>query len=256
MALACLGAPAESSAGGASAGAYHVIKKGETLYSVAKVYGLSPDAIAKANDIDDPARLRIGTRLLIPSVHRVAKGETLFGIARTYGVGLEALRKANGLTEASVIKPGDSVLIPSAAAPAPPAAAPAPIPDTVRLSPRTAEAKVIWPCLGEVSYLDGKAYGVVIKTKPGEPQKAVASGTVTFADVFRGYGRVVMVVSSNGFTYVYGGNDVISVQAGEKVRSGQEIGKIGVDARQGGPAAYFLVTKDGEAVDPALAPRD
>jgi lipoprotein YgeR len=266
IALAALGSGAEPAAGGSGGGgAYHILQKGETLYSVARTYGLSPDAIARANSVSDPAKLRIGTKLLIPAVHRVAKGETLFGIARSYGVTLEDLRAANGLSGSSVIKPGDAILLPAGAAKeppkdpkapaAPPAAAPS-FPDSVRISAKPVDAKASWPCPGEISYLDGKAYGVVIKTKDGEKQKAVASGTVTFADVFRGYGRVVMIVSKAGYTYVYGGNDTISVQAGDRVKSGQEIGKTGLDAKHGGSVAYFLVSKDGEAVDPASAPRD
>jgi len=265
LALGTLASAAESGSGGAAGGAaaYHVLKKGETLYSVAKAYGLSPEAIAKANAISDPAKLQVGRKLLIPSVHRVAKGETLFGIARAYGVTVDALRAANGLSSASIIKPGDAILIPSGAgAPAPAGStvpsSPAvpPFPDAVRLSSRPVDSKASWPCAGEVSYLEGKAYGVVIKTKLGEAQKAVASGTVIAAGPFRGYGHVVLVVSKAGYTYVYGGNDAISLKAGDKVRGGQEVGKVGMDAKQGGPAAYFLVFKDDEAIDPAQAPRD
>jgi lipoprotein YgeR len=260
MALACLAAAAESAPGVAavgpsSGGIYHVLQKGETLYSVAKSYGLGADAVAKANSIADPAKLRIGTKLLIPAVHRVEKGETLFGIAKSSGVALEALREANGLSSSSVIKPGDVLVLPGGAKEAPKAAVPEP-PDTVRVSAKPVDSKVAWPCAGELSYLEGKAFGVLIKTKDGEAQKAVASGTVTFADDFRGYGKVVMVVSKAGYMYVYGGNDTISVQAGDRVRSGQELGRTGPDAKHGGSVAYFLVSKDGEAVDPVRAPRD
>jgi len=257
---------------------YHVLKKGETLYSVAKAYGISPESLARANSISDASKLPAGMKLLIPRVHRVAKGETLYGIARAYGVALESLRAANGFKDGAVIKPGDVLVIPAGAAgdakagsaapaaapsaapaaktPSPAAASPAKSPDPLRLSSKSVDARVVWPCSGEVSYLEGKAYGVLIKARPGESQKAVSSGTVAFADVFRGYGRVVMVSSSKGYLYVYGGNESISVRAGDKIRSGQVLGVIGVDAKLGAPAAYFLVSKDGVAIDPAKAPRD
>ncbi len=259
---------------------YHVLKKGETLYSVAKAYDISPDAIAKANSIGDASKLPAGMKLVIPRMHRVAKGETLYGIAKAYGVALDSLRAVNGYKDGAVIKPGDKLVIPAGAAavggakagssapgpaaadPAPagkappPQAAPAGFPDSLRLSFKSADAKVSWPCSGDVSYLEGKAYGVLIKARLGESQKAVSSGTVAFADIFRGYGRVVMVASSKGYLYVYGGNESISVRAGDKVRSGQVLGVVGVDAKLGAPAAYFLVSKDGVAIDPAKAPRD
>jgi len=247
-----------------SANTYHVLKKGETLYSVARAYDVSPRALAAVNGISDPSKLQIGAKILIPRVHRVVKGDTLFGIAKSYGVSLESLRAVNGLSEGALIKPGDSLVLPSSAAkPSAPTAAPAavsssmvPLPDAVRLSSQVVNVKTTWPCAGEIAYLDGKAYGVVIKTSLGESQRAVASGTVIYADIFRGYGRVVIVESHAGYIYVYAGNESTSVKTGEKVKSGQELGKVGMDAKLGGPAAYFLVSKSGEAVDPAKAPRD
>ncbi|HET7839348.1 MAG TPA: LysM domain-containing protein, partial [Rectinemataceae bacterium] len=107
--VAALGAPAAQTV-------YHVLAKGETLYSVARSYGVSVEAIAAANGIADPAKARVGQRLLIPAVHKVAKGETLFGIAKDYGVGVDELRSANRLKPETVIKVGDALFIPGAAA--------------------------------------------------------------------------------------------------------------------------------------------
>jgi lipoprotein NlpD len=271
---------------------YHILEKGETLYSVARSYGVSLDTIAKANSIDDPSKLRVGKRLLIPGgvathdavasgddahdlaaaesqMYKVAKGDTLFSIARAYGVGLNALRAANKLTASALIKPGDTLAIPAGgkSAPALPAATannatpPATIsvstpavPEAVKTSVKPVSKGLSWPCPGEILYLDGKAYGVVIRSKLGEALKAVASGTVSSAGPYRGYGNVVFVLA-RGYIYVYGGNDSISVRAGDQVVAGQELGRVGMDVKQGSPAAYFLVFKNGEAVDPAAAPR-
>jgi murein DD-endopeptidase MepM/ murein hydrolase activator NlpD len=273
---------------------YHILEKGETLYSLARSYGVSPDTIAKANSIDDPSKLRAGKRLLIPGgaaahdvvasgedthdlapvesqMYKVVKGDTLFSIARAYGVGLNALRAANKLTASAVIKAGDTLAIPAGAGgksdPALPAATannattpvtvsvstPA-VPEAVKTSVKPVSKGLSWPCPGEILYLDGKAYGVVIRAKLGEALKAVASGTVSSAGPYRGYGNVVFVLA-RGYIYVYGGNDSISVRAGDQVVAGQELGRVGMDVKQGGPAAYFLVFKNGEAVDPAAAPR-
>lgn len=281
---------------------YHVIGKGETLYSIARTYGVAAEAIAKANSIDDPSRLKVGMRILIPRddaakgsapaealKYKVVKGDTLFSIAKTYGVGLDALRSANRMKASSVIKPGDTLSIPPGgkaaaavvpAAPAAPAApvsidpaqpapeppqgpppaadtaSPAPaIPEAVKTSSKAVSKGLSWPCSGEILYLDGKAYGVLIRSKLGESMKAIAAGTVSSAGTYRGYGNVVFVLS-RGYIYVYGGNDSISVRAGDHIAAGQEIGKVGMDAKQGVPAAYFLVFKNGSAVDPASAPRD
>jgi murein DD-endopeptidase MepM/ murein hydrolase activator NlpD len=96
---------------------WHVLAKGETLYGVARTYGVSPEALEFANGIDDPAKLKIGQRLAIPSMHRVEKGETLFGIAKAAGTSVAELRKANRLAADAVIKPGDLLFLPLGAAP-------------------------------------------------------------------------------------------------------------------------------------------
>jgi murein DD-endopeptidase MepM/ murein hydrolase activator NlpD len=268
---------------------YHVLEKGETLYSVARSYGVRPEAITKANSIDDPSKLRAGRRLLIPrdvvtsgvaakglvadgageaTTYKVVKGDTLFSIARTFGVALEALRSANRLNAASVIRAGDELSIPAGGR-APPVRDPGPaaltssaspdsvpaMPSAVRTSSKAVAKGVSWPCSGEILYLDGKAYGVVIRAKLGEAQKAIAAGTVSSAGPYRGYGNVVFVLT-HGYIYVYGGNESLSVRAGDRITAGQELGRVGMDAKQGGPAAYFLVFRNGEAVDPAAAPRD
>jgi murein DD-endopeptidase MepM/ murein hydrolase activator NlpD len=276
---------------------YHVLAKGETLYSLARSYGITVDAIVKANSIADPSRLRPGMKLLIPGAgisaensgaaaaspgeagapltYKVAKGDTLFSIARSYGVSVDALRKANKLAPSSVLKYGEKLELPAGAkapapspsakvAPAPdaqpvskPAAMGAPVePEAVKTSVKAVDKALSWPCPGEILYLDGKVYGIVIKAKEGAIERAVAAGTVSSAGPYRGYGNVVFVLSRTGHIYVYGGNDSLSVRAGDKIVAGQALGKVGMDAKQGSPAAYFLVFKNGEAVDPALAPRD
>ena len=168
--------------------------------------------------------------------------------------------KSDSVPAAAVTGPDPVQRSPAATPPAPPTAPPAssaatPMPEAVKTSAKAVDKNLSWPCPGQIVYLDGKAYGVVIRSAKGEAIKAVASGTVSSAGPYRGYGNVVFVLS-RGYIYVYGGNESLSVKAGDKVAAGQELGKVGMDAKQGGPAAYFLVFKNGSAVDPAAAPRD
>ncbi len=85
---------------------YHVLKKGETLFSLSREYNVPVGALESANRIGDPSTLQVGTRLLIPSLHRIQSGETLFGIARQYGIGVEALMAANRLDAKSILRVG------------------------------------------------------------------------------------------------------------------------------------------------------
>ena len=297
---------------------YHVLQKGETLFSISRQYNVPVDAIVAANGIADPSKLKVGEKLLIPSLHKVQRGETLFGIARSHGISVESLRSANRLGEKSLLKVGDVLYIPGSAdakggtaAPvaqassggsstpaasgggasasggaaaggaaaaagssasagteqagkgsAPPASTkgppPAFDPPAVKVSNRSVDMGLIWPCGGDASYLDGKLFGVMFRPRQGDPEKAVAAGTVVSAGPYRGFGQVVFVQGRGSLIYVYGGNESIVVRVGDKVRSGQELGRVGVDAKEGRPTpvAYFFVFKNGEALDPATAPRD
>ena len=296
----------------------HVLQKGETLYAISRKYEVPYEALASANSITDPTKVKIGTVLVIPSVHLVTKGETLYGIAREYGTTVSALLSSNKLSSGYVLKIGDILVVPGtqengaaippakpssasasastsipvsttvtapavAIAPAPVHAAPAPspviapapsstvgasavvspatssyapMPTAMRTQEKIVDMKLAWPASGKAYYLDGKLDGVMIRVKPGDSAKAVAAGTVVSAGPSRGFGQVAFVQSKAGYVYVYGGNDSLFVKTGENIASGKEIGKIGLDAKDGTPVAYFFVFRNGQSMDPALAPRD
>ena len=124
-----------SSSGGKFTGV-HIVKSGDTLTKLARDYGVSADALARANATDSPDRLLIGERLLVPgggsssrdssppddksfstnssksSIHTVRKGEHLGSIAKRYGVTTSALARANSLKNANIIEIGDRLVIP------------------------------------------------------------------------------------------------------------------------------------------------
>jgi len=253
----------------------HVLQKGETIYGVARTYAVPYEAILAANGIADPRRVLPGTRLVIPVSHKVLKGETLYGIARTYGTALEDLLRANKLSAASVIKPGDLLVIPGGTSPkaatgsASPSAAVPPSSGAAGAGsipsggtgpavkpPVKPPAGGPWPAQGDAVYLDGKLFGVGIRTEENAPIRAVRSGTVISAGPFRGYGRVAFVQAKDGLVYVYGGAQTLGVKIGEPIRPGSEIGRVGIDLKEGRPIAYFLVFKQGNPLDPAKVPRE
>ncbi|MFO7698580.1 MAG: LysM peptidoglycan-binding domain-containing protein [Anaerolineae bacterium] len=79
----------------------HTVRAGETLYSLARHYGISVEAIQKVNGLSGTA-IRTGMVLVIPGTearrtHVVQTGETLYGIAARYGLSLDELMRANAL---------------------------------------------------------------------------------------------------------------------------------------------------------------
>ena len=112
----------------------HVVGLGETLYSIARMYGVSPQAIAAENGLVNPNFIYAGQRLTIPGsfgpgysrppapqpgagggLHQVMLGETLYSIAARYGTTVSALLAANGLANPDYIYAGQQLRIPGGA---------------------------------------------------------------------------------------------------------------------------------------------
>lgn len=245
----------------------HVLRKGETIFGVARTYSVPYEAVIAANNIEDPRKVLPGTRLLIPASHKVAKGETLYGIARLYGIPLAELLKANRLASGAVIKPGDVLVVPGGGPASPAVSAPAvssgktdALLDAPSASSEKAPSKPVpsgaWPAQGDPYYLDGKLFGIGIRTEQDVPIRTVRSGTVISAGPFRGFGRVALIQAGDGLIYVYGGAQTLEVRIGESVQAGKEIGRVGTDLKEGRPIAYFMVFQKGTPLDPVTVPRE
>lgn len=98
----------------------YYVKKGDSLYGIAKSYGVSVEDIKKLNNLSNN-NLSIGQELLIPGlssenvpsvkVYTVVKGDSLYKIANLYGVSVDELKSANKLSS-SVLSIGQQLVIP------------------------------------------------------------------------------------------------------------------------------------------------
>ena len=249
-------------AGAVSAEDIHVLQQGETLFRVSRKYGVPVDVLQRFNAIEDPQTLKVGTRIRVPGDYKVRKGDTLYGIARRFSVELGELLRLNGITDREVLKVGRTLYLPSGAV----AAARDPSADGTRDSlgpdagastPRPGESREagFWPLSGIRKPLQGRILGTVIYGQTGQPVVSVSSGRVIWAGPYRGFSRVVLIESENGYTYVYAGNEETLVRVGDTVRQGSEIGRLGKNVHQGTAQLYFLVYHNGTPVDPSQAPR-
>jgi len=76
----------------------HTVERGETLYNIARKYGVCATKIIENNAIADPDRLSVGQKLLILTPTRtytVRGGDTLEKISKRFGVGYRSLLRAN-----------------------------------------------------------------------------------------------------------------------------------------------------------------
>ena len=224
------------------------MKKGDTLYRVSRRFEVPVAVLQEYNQVRDPSVLREGASIRIPASYQVRKGDTLYSIAREHGVGVADLRKLNGIAESAKLAAGRRLFLPKGSRDP---AARAPVARPADPPP----AATLWPHPGKREALSGRITGAVIYGKAGDQVLSVSAGRVVWVGPYRGFSRVVLIESENGYTYVYGGNEETLVAVGDRVRKGTQIGLLGRNAHEGIPQLYFLVYRDGVPVDPSQAPR-
>lgn len=93
----------------------YVIRPGDSLYSIAQRFGVSPGSIYDANDLGDLPYLVVGQTLVIPTtetVYTVRPGDSIWRIAQKYGTTVDDIAALNGITNPNSIRPGDVLRIP------------------------------------------------------------------------------------------------------------------------------------------------
>lgn len=93
----------------------HVVRQGESVYSIAREYGVSPASITSANELAGQPYLVVGQALVIPVVgqsYRVRPGETLTAIGRRFGVTAAELARINRISLQAPLRVGLNLYIP------------------------------------------------------------------------------------------------------------------------------------------------
>ncbi len=93
--------------------------------------------------------------------------------------------------------------------------------------------------------------GVDIRAPGRKPVRAIYPARVVFADVFQGYGRLVILDHGGSYYTLYAHMDGLNVVKGQRVEQGEPVGTLGASGSLKGPYLYFEVRKRGRAVDPA-----
>lgn len=255
----------------------HTVERGNTVYAIARLYGVPVRAIIEANSLEPPYLLRVGDSLRVPSprVHEIDKGDTVYSISRRYGVPMNELMRANGISPPYTIVIGQILTIPQAGstavavaahetddddAPGRPAAQPRATPAQVAAlpnPPRRSGDAFEWPVRGKVILGFGRQSGgsnndgINIAVPRGAKVAAAENGIVAYAgNELRGFGNLVLVKHADGFMTAYGHNEELLVVRGQKVRKGQVIARAGSSGNVATPQLHFEIRKGRSAVDP------
>ena len=216
-------APAVKPAPAAAAEGTYIVKKGDTLYSIALENGADYRDVAAWNKLNDPTKINVG------QVLRVTPPEEKVQVGRAK------------LPERGEARPLD--LPPPASTKTPPPQPP---------KPETSAADFIWPARGKViaGFAEPRRKGIDIDARLGDPVVAAAAGRVTNTGTgIPGRGKLVVIKHDNGFITVYAHNRDILVKEQQAVKRGQKIAEVGsTDADR--PKLHFQIRKGSAAVDP------
>lgn len=199
-----------------------------------------------ARHLESLERLRTEHESLAAAIARRMEDDS----ARFEQLEVDAERLAALLEELSVAAAPSA---PDEPPPDPSGAAPAEAPPFDSL-----KGQLEWPAGGRVLKAPGLAMrdggarwaGVLIETPSGTEVRAVAAGTVVFADWFRNLGQLVIVDHGNGYMSLYGNNAALYRQAGDPVAAGEVIASVGEGAGDLPQGLYFELRAGGDPLDP------
>lgn len=93
----------------------YTVEPEDTLYGIARKYGLTMNIILRTNRIKDPVAIRPGYVLKIPllsgQLYSVRSGDTLADIAKRFGLPDDAIREKNCLAPDEAVRPGTQLLL-------------------------------------------------------------------------------------------------------------------------------------------------
>lgn len=93
----------------------YVVRLGDSVWSISRRFGVTPDSIIKANNIQPQLSLIVGESLVIPTrerAYRVKEGDSLWSISERFGVSVNSIAQLNNISDPSLISPGMILRIP------------------------------------------------------------------------------------------------------------------------------------------------
>ena len=212
-------------------GVHHTVHKGQTLFGIAKAYGIDLEVLRRANHIRDASKIKTGMQLWIPGASRV------LDVQKTQNRSTSTVTRST--KKKRTVKP--------------------------RTVTRSAKKKhtvkprkgfLIWPTKGTLTSGFGKRNGrkhegIDIAAPKGTAIYAAAAGKVVFSGWGpTGYGKMVIIKHRNHLSTVYAHNSKLLVKKEKQVKQGQKIALMGSTGRSTGPHLHFEVRNDTKPKNP------
>lgn len=234
---------------------YHVVRPGETLYSISFRYGKDYHQMAQWNNLVEPYQISSGQYLRIIPPRRDAFAprpaapppQAGASMPRTAPAPASETVEVYGLNEAP---PSGATAAQGRPAPAPSAAAPA------AAAPTAGASGWLWPTArppARSAVTSGTAdKGIDIRGERGEAVRAAAGGSVVYSgNGIPHYGNLLIIKHDEHYLSAYAHNERLLVGEGATVAAGEPIAEMG-DSGTGTDAVklHFEIRRDGEPVDP------
>jgi lipoprotein NlpD len=256
-------------------GIYHVVKKGETAYGIARAYSIRLRDLAEINQIVDVSNIKEGSVLFIPHAEQLIddamgpdgkiaagtkkKAETKDGTdaekikvakpAEQPGVVLEKSQRKQNLSKRSGVAPAEKKETGT----------------DKKTSPAENKQEIkpgkgifIWPVKGTVKTQFGlqqnKTYHnwIKIACREGTKVKAAASGTVIFSASLKEFGETIIIRHDHDLATVYTHLNKRYIQADQNVKKGGSIGLAGEKDEMGDVFINFEIRFKSKPRNPLL----
>jgi len=231
----------------------HVVRPGDTLMGISRLYGIGVRDLVAWNTLPNPNQLTVGQQVrVVPpgevvvqpitdgqpvEVRPVSPGSEIVGTP--IKVEPKGGRQAYSDQAWAALQPRPDVVPPTS-------------PATPGPSQPAADTVWLWPASGTLigTFDEATNKGLDIAGKPGDPVVASAAGKVVYSGSgLRGYGKLVIIKHDANYLTAYAHNQQLLVKEGESVTKGQRIAELGsTDADR--PKLHFEIRKQGRPVDP------